>query len=95
MMKCIVTRIPVIQLRFSTIGADGKEAYGWNKKFQRAHVAADHWARHVYNEWRNELVMKIGFAEFQRLGYDDWGYQKTRIKKLVRRSLPIFKRMLK
>ena len=91
---CIVTRIPVIQLRFVYYDEHGKEMYGRNQKFQKPRVAAEHWASHIYNEWRNRMVERIGAAEFLRL-YDTWNYRKDRIDKLVRRSLPIFKRMLK
>ena len=92
---CVVTRIPVIQLRFVTYNDDGKEIYGNNRKFQKPGVAAEHWANHVFNQWRNELVNRIGFSEFQHRGLDDWEYRQNRIEKLIRRSLPIFKSMLK
>jgi hypothetical protein len=93
-VKTRATVIRVIQLRTEYINSEGKLA-GWNKKFQKPTVAADHWARQRVHEWENRKfdVANQG-AAYHRMGKLDWEEREAREKKLYRRSLPIFQRMI-
>ena len=48
-MKTKATIIRVIQLRTEYINSEGK-LVGWNKKFQKPTVDAEHWAQHRVRE---------------------------------------------
>jgi len=93
-MKTKATIIRVIQLRTEYTDSEGK-LRGWNKKFQKPTVAADHWASQRVHEWENRKfdVARLG-AAYHRMGNLDWEERNAREKKLYRRSLPIFKRMI-
>jgi hypothetical protein len=93
-MKTKVAVIRVIQLRTEYIDSDGK-VRGWNKKFQKPTVAAEHWAQSRVQEWEDRKfdVANQG-AAYHRMIFRDWEERDAREKKLYRRSLPIFKRML-
>jgi hypothetical protein len=82
-----VSLIKVVQIRTESDGASGK-TYGWNKKFQKPGVAADHWAHSKFLEWeqKNNFPLK-NHPDFYQIRLD-------RLDKLRRRSLPVFKRML-
>ena len=93
-MKTKASVIRVVQLRTEYIDSEGK-LRGWNKKFQKPTIAADHWARQRVHEWENRKfnVAELG-AAYHRMDKLDWDERAAREKKLYRRSLPIFKRML-
>lgn len=93
-MKTTVSVIRVIQLRTEYINGEGK-VVGWNKKFQKPGVAAEHWASSRVREWEDKKfdVANQG-AAYHRMSRMDWDERDAREKKLYRRSLPIFKRMI-
>jgi len=93
-MKTRATIIRVVQLRTEYIDSEGK-LRGWNKKFQKPTIAAAHWAQHRVREWEDRKfnVAQLG-AAYHRMSRMDWEEREVREKKLYRRSLPIFKRML-
>jgi hypothetical protein len=93
-MKTKATTIRVIQLRTEYTDSEGR-LRGWNKKFQKPTIAADHWARQRVHEWENRKfnVAELG-AAYHRMTPLDWQHREEREKKLYRRSLPIFKRMI-
>lgn len=82
-----VSLIKVIQIRTEQTDVDGK-TYGWNKKFQKPGVAAEHWASGKFLEWEQ----KAKFTYHNNPDYYD--IRLARLDKLKRRALPIFKRML-
>ena len=82
-----VSLIKVIQIRTEHTGGSGK-TYGWNKKFQKPGVAADHWAHSKFLEWEQKGGMN------PRNYSDYYQIREDRLDKLRRRSLPVFKRML-
>lgn len=93
-MKTKATVIRVVQLRTEYVNDQGK-LVGWNKKFQKPTVAAEHWSQYRVREWEDRKfeVAKLG-AAYHRMSPMDWKEREAREKKLYRRSLPIFKRML-
>lgn len=93
-MKTRATTIRVIQLRTEYTDNEGK-LRGWNRKFQKPTVAAEHWARQRVQQWEDKKfdVANQG-AAYHRMIRCDWDERDAREKKLYRRSLPIFKRMI-
>lgn len=93
-MKTKATIIRVIQLRTEHIDSNGK-LRGHNEKFQKPTVAAEHWARQSVHNWENRKfnVTELG-AAYHRMSSPNWDERLARQKKLYRRALPIFKRML-
>lgn len=93
-MKTKATVIRVVQLRTEYLNNEGK-LVGWNKKFQKPTVAADHWARQRVREWETKKFNEAELgAAYHRMDKLDWDERDARERKLYRRSLPIFKRML-
>ena len=82
-----VKLIKVIQIRhvYEMCGKPG----GYNKKYQKPKVAAEDWARIKNGIWEDKK-----FGNYRNMGPAEWDASKNHFDKLVRRSLPIFKRML-
>lgn len=83
----IVSTVTVIQFRTEYIGDNGK-TQGWNTKFQTPKLAASEWAGGMMRKWRADPNRSRKFGE-----YDD-DYEQNLCAKFIRRSLPVFRRLL-
>jgi hypothetical protein len=93
MKQMIVTVVKTIQLRTQWTGVDG-EIVGFNKKFQKPSVAADHWARDKVRKWENKMYEHLGGASYHHLTNADHIEAERRFKVLKRRATRVFKRVL-
>jgi hypothetical protein len=84
-----ITVIPVIQFRTTMEYGDGGKT-AWNEKYQKPGVAAAHWASHVVQDWIDRT-----YGSRSNLQPRDYQRIDERKAKYIRRSLPIFKAMLK
>jgi hypothetical protein len=80
--------IPTIEVRVSDDYA-GKPYY-WNKNFKTAKGAAEFWAFHTA---AHRTAIRDSNGMFKTQDEEDDYYESTE-KKLIRRSLPIFARLL-
>ncbi len=87
--KLEIRVIPVIQFRTITEYGDGGKA-AWNDKYQKPGVAAQHWASHVIQNWIDKT-----YGSRSNLQPRDYKRIDERKAKYIRRSLPVFKAMLK
>jgi hypothetical protein len=87
--KLTVWVVPVVKMRFEWLNEDGTTSTGYNKSYQRPWAAAADWAREQNNRWVDRT-----FGHYSKMGPADYKRQVEREKKLVRRCLPIFKRLL-
>ncbi len=90
--KLIVKIIPIVQFRFETTYGDGS-THGYNEKYQKPTVAADHWARHVTSVWARKMIEKHFSRQIHRTE-EFYILEDKRREKAYRRVLPIFKRLL-
>ncbi len=77
-----IKRIPCIEIRCETTYQmhNGPKVEGWNRTFTTARGAAKHWAAWRCNEFMLEIRSTKSRREFE--------------KKMVRRAIPVFQRML-
>jgi len=90
-----VSLIKVVQLRTEYFDEESGKMKGWNDKFHKPGNAAAHWANSRTTNWWsirfNEKELGAGYHRAIQADYDE---KARRYEVLVRRSLPIFKRML-
>ena len=86
--RLVVSVIKVVQIRTEYLDPRDGKVRGYNKKFQKPTVAADHWALNKFIEWER----KTNFQYRNSPQY--YTIRNARIDKLYRRALPIFRAIL-
>jgi len=90
----VVSVVKIIQLRVEWIGVDGR-VQGYNKKFQKPGIAADHWARDKIRRWEDKTFSQPGAGPaYHTMSAADHKESRRRFEILKRRATRVFKRMI-
>ena len=92
--KTKVSVVRVVQFRTEYICASTGKVKGWNTKFQRPTLAADHWASAVAAKWEDKKFSLNGSAAYHNMTDADYIQKDKVYNKAYRRSLSVFKRIL-